>query len=225
MAAIKKRNLEGLSTEDQYKGELLAQELKFLSSKMKIYKKGSKEYEQAYTESLGKQVDADKVVKDLLEKAEKELANAKLENLKEGIQKLKVAEENRWADELAGLKKQLLDKMDLKEQEVALNDTINKTIKEKTTAHLKIMGDLIKALADFLELVRHFQAQVTDQASLAAVIIFESGNEKFEALFYTFQRRKRLIIENGVEMFTDVRDIFVDNLQAKIFFTGEKVIK
>jgi len=145
IAAIKKRNLEGLSTEDQYKGELLVQELKFLNSKMKIYQKGSKEYEKAYSESLQLQVDAEKVVKDLLEKAEKELADAKVANLKEGIEKQKAAEENRWADELAGLKKQLLDKTDLKEQEVALNDTINKTIQEKTTAHLKIMGDLTKA--------------------------------------------------------------------------------
>ncbi len=145
MAAIKKRNLEGLTSDDQYKGELLIQEIKFLNDKMKIYKKGSKEYEQAYAESLGKQVDAEKVVKDLLEKAQKELADAKVDNLKDGIAKQKAIEENRWADELAGLKKQLLDKTDLKDQEVALNDTINKTIREKTIAHQKVMSDLTKA--------------------------------------------------------------------------------
>ncbi|MDP3642032.1 MAG: hypothetical protein Q8S54_02450, partial [Bacteroidota bacterium] len=145
IAAIKKRNLEGLSTEDQYKGELLALELKFLNSKMKIYKKGSKEYEEAYAQSLGKQVEAEKVIKDLLEKAEKELANAKVENLKDGIEKQKAIEENRWADELAGLKKQLLDKKDLSDQEVELNDTINKTIEEKEAAHQKAMKDLSSA--------------------------------------------------------------------------------
>ncbi|HCY39944.1 MAG TPA: phage tail tape measure protein [Prolixibacteraceae bacterium] len=145
MAAIKKRNLEGLTSEDQYKGELLVQEIRFQNEKMKIYKKGSKEYEKAYSESLQLQVDAEKIVKDLLEKAEKELADAKIDNLKEGIEKQKAIEQNRWADELAGLKKQLLDKKDLKKQELALNEAINKTIQEKTIAHDKAMSDLSKA--------------------------------------------------------------------------------
>lgn len=145
MAAIKKRNLEGLTSDDQYKGELLIQEIKFLNDKMKIYKKGSMEYEQAYAESLGKQVEAEKTVKDLLEKAQKELADAKEGNLKDGIDKQKAIEENRWADELAGLKKQLLDKKDLSDQELALNDTINKTIEEKEAAHQKAMKDLSSA--------------------------------------------------------------------------------
>lgn len=145
MALIKLSHLETKGSEDQFKADLLLEEINFQQAKMAIYKKGSKQYETAYSESLQLQVDAEKVVKDLLEKAEKELADAKVENLKEGIKKQKAIEENRWADELADLKKQLLDKTDLKEQEVALNDTINKTIEEKTTAHLKTMSDLTKA--------------------------------------------------------------------------------
>ncbi|MBA4411159.1 MAG: phage tail tape measure protein [Odoribacter sp.] len=145
MALIKKSHLETKGSEDQFKADLLIEEIAFQTAKMAIYKKGSKQYETAYSESLQLQVDGEQIVKDLLEKAEKELANAKVENLKDGIKKQKAIEENRWADELAGLKKQLLDKTDLKEQEVALNDTINKTIQEKTTAHLKIMSDLAKA--------------------------------------------------------------------------------
>jgi len=149
----------------------LLEEIAFQQAKMAIYKKGSKEYETAYSESLQLQVDAEKVVKDLLEKAEKELANAKVENLKDGIDKQKSIEENRWADELAGLKKQLLDKTDLKEQELALNDTINQTIQEKTAAHLKIMADLTKAeneqtLMD-TALIRQAKA-TTDEEEFAA---------------------------------------------------------
>ncbi len=145
MALIKLDHLETKGSEDQFKADLLMEEINFQQAKMAIYKKGSKEYETAYSESLQLQVDAEKTVKDLLEKAEKELATAKVENLTEGIRKQKAIEQNRWADELAGLKKQLLDKTDLKEQELALNDTINKTIQEKTTAHLKVMSDLAKA--------------------------------------------------------------------------------
>ncbi len=145
MALIKKSHLETKGSEDQFKADMLIEEINFQQAKMAIYEKGSKEYEAAYSQSLQLQVDAQKTVKDLLEKADKELADAKVENLAEGIKKQKAIEENRWADELAGLKKQLLDKTDLKEQEVALNDTINKTIQEKTSAHLKIMSDLEKA--------------------------------------------------------------------------------
>jgi len=145
MALIKKSHLETKGSEDQFKADQLIGEINFQQTKMAIYEKGSKEYEAAYSQSLQLQVDAEKTVKDLLEKAEKELADAKVGNLKEGIAKQKAIEENRWADELAGLKKQLLDKTDLKDQEVALNDTINKTIQEKKTAHLKVMSDLEKA--------------------------------------------------------------------------------
>lgn len=145
MAAIKLNHMETGTSEDQFNAELLMEQKNFQTAKMSIFKKGSKEYETAYSESLQLQVDAEKIVKNLLEKAQQELAAAKVDNLKDGIQKLKAIEENRWADELAGLKKHLLDKTDLKEQEVALNDTINKTIQEKTTAHLKIMSDLSKA--------------------------------------------------------------------------------
>lgn len=142
MAQINQNHLEGKTSDDQYKADLLAQELKFLDAKMKIYKKGSKEYQQAYNESLSKQVDAEKLVKDLLEKAQLELQNAKIANLKEGIDKQKSIEEQRWAEELAGMRKQLLDKKELSEQEIAMNSTINQTIEEKKKEHLKNMSDL-----------------------------------------------------------------------------------
>jgi hypothetical protein len=171
MALIKLNHLETNGSEDQFKADLLIQEIAFQQAKMGIFKKGSKQYEKAYSESLQLQVDAEKAIKDLLEKAEKELADAKIDNLKEGIEKQKAIEENRWADELAGLKKQLLDKKDLKEQELALNDAINKTILEKTIAHEKAMSDLSKAesaqrLMD-AALIREAKA-TTDEEDFAA---------------------------------------------------------
>jgi len=142
VAAINKRHLEGKTSEDQYDADLLKQEFAFLRAKMNLFKVGSKEYEQAQAQSLEKQVDAETKVKDLLLQAEKELAGAKIENLKDGIEKEKALEEKRWKDELAGLKEQLLDKQNLSKDEAALNDTINNTIGEKTTAHQKKMNDL-----------------------------------------------------------------------------------
>jgi TP901 family phage tail tape measure protein len=145
MASIKLSHLETKGSEDQFKADLKMEDIAFQQAKMAIYKKGSKEYETAYSASLEYQVDAQKVVTDLLLQAEKELADAKVENLSEGIGKLKAIEENRWKDELADLQKKILDKADLNDQEIALNDTYQKTIEEKTIAHNKIMSDLAKA--------------------------------------------------------------------------------
>ena len=135
MALINKRHLEGISSEDQYNDELLNQEIKFLTEKMTVYKKGSKEYEEAFNQSLEKQVQAEKRIKDLLISAEKELAEAKIENLVDGIEKEKAQENQRWSDEKRGLEKQLLDKKDLSDQEAALNAAINATIEEKERLH------------------------------------------------------------------------------------------
>lgn len=171
MALINQNHLEGKTSDDQYKAELLAQELKFLDAKMKIYKKGSKEYQQAYNDSLSKQVEAEKLVKDLLDKAQKELADARIENLKDGIDKQKVIEQQRWKEELDGLKKQLLDKKELSQQEVALNDSVNQTIEEKKATHMKNMADLnaaaaVKAQLD-AALIRQAKA-TTDEEDFAA---------------------------------------------------------
>lgn len=135
IALINNRHLEGISSEDQYNDELLNQEMKFLAEKMTIYNKGSKEYEEAYMQSLEKQVQAEKRIKDLLISAEKELAEAKIENLVDGIEKEAAAENQRWTEEKRGLTKQLIDKKDLDAEEIAYNDTINKLIEQKEAAH------------------------------------------------------------------------------------------
>ena len=145
MAAIKKRHLESKTSEDQYNAELLMQEMNFLSEKTKIYKVGSKEYEEAQMQLLEKQVIAEKTVKDLLLKAQNELSSAKINNLKDGIEKQKSLETQRWKEELTGLKKQLIEKENLSADELALNDVINKIIEEKAKAHQKTLTDIDKA--------------------------------------------------------------------------------
>lgn len=171
MGIIKKRFLEGKTTEDQYNAELLIQEMKFLSDKANVYKAGSKEYEEAQMQLLEKQVQAEKTVKDLILQANKELANARIENLADGIAKEKAKEEQRWQEELAGLRKQLNDKKDLKEQDIALNDAINKTIQEKEKAHQKTINNLNSAglLEKQMDTALYDQAKAqTDQESWAA---------------------------------------------------------
>lgn len=135
LAAIRKRHLEGKSSEDQYNAELLQAELKFLNDKLSIYNKGSKEYEEAVSQALEKQVEVDKTIKELLLQAEKELASAKIENLHDGLKKEEEAETQRWIDEKAGLKKRMIEKEILSAQEISFNDTINKLIEQKEIEH------------------------------------------------------------------------------------------
>jgi len=171
MAAIKLSHLETKGSEDQFKADLLLEDIAFQQAKMAIYKKGSKEYETAYSASLEYQVDAQKVVADLLLQAEKELADAKVENIHDAMSKLKAEEENQWADELAALKKKIIDKCDLNDQEIALNDAYQKTIEEKTIAHNKIMSDLEKAK----------QAKILMDAALIAEAKSTDDDTKFQA--------------------------------------------
>jgi len=145
VAAINKRHLEGKILEDQYEAELLAQDFKYLQEKRDIYKVGSKEYEDASAAFLERQVKAQERVKTLLQSAEKELADAKIENLKEGFDKEKALEEQRWAEELKFLKEKLIVKASLSKEEIAINDAINKTIVEKTAAHTKTTNDIASA--------------------------------------------------------------------------------
>ena len=145
MAAIKLLHLETATTEDQFNADMLMEEKNFQTAKMGIYKKGSKEYETAYSESLQLQVNAEEIVKELLLKAESELANAKVKNLKDGVAKLKIIETNRYDQELKALRKQLLEKTILSDQEILLNKTTNDTIAQNKIAHDKIMADLSAA--------------------------------------------------------------------------------
>lgn len=145
LALIQKRHLEGKTSEDQYNADLLHAELKFLNDKLSIYKKGSKEYEQAVNQAMEKQVEVDRTLKNLLLQAEKELAAAKIENLQDGLQKQEALENQRWENEKLALQKRLIDKTDLSAQEIALNDAINLLIEQKEAEHQKKMQDLKEA--------------------------------------------------------------------------------
>jgi TP901 family phage tail tape measure protein len=142
VASINKKHLETGNSEDQYNADLLKQEFNFLAAKLALYKAGTKEYEAVQAESLTKQVKAEQKVKDLLLAAQKELADAKMENIQDGIQKEKASENNRWVNELADLNKKMIVKTDLNKGEVAVNDAIKETITQKTVTHNKTINDL-----------------------------------------------------------------------------------
>ena len=78
-----------------------------------------------------KQQKAQQVMQDLMLKAEKELADAKIANLEDGIDKEKAIQEQKFRDELDRLKKQMIDEQVLTAEEQAYNDTVNKTIIER----------------------------------------------------------------------------------------------
>jgi hypothetical protein len=142
LALIKNKHLEGKSSEDQYNADLLKAELEFLASKLTVYKAGSKEYLETINKILEKEVEADNTIKDLLLKAETELATAKIQNLQDGLQKEQALESQRWADQKKSLEDRLKNKQNLSAQEIALNNAINKLIEEGEAAHQNKMGVL-----------------------------------------------------------------------------------
>jgi hypothetical protein len=200
VASINKRHLEGKTSEDQYNADLLEQEFIFLQSKMDLYKVGSKEYEDAHVLFLEKQVKAEELVKELLLKAENELADAKIANLKDGIEKEKAIEEQRWKEELAALKERLIVKEELKKEDIAQNDIINKIIEEKTKAHEKIITDQTtaandeKKITDLNDSILHAKTQQQkweDEAALAK----EQYDQEFKAA--EGNRQKELTAEES----------------------------
>lgn len=141
-AMIERRHLEGKTSDDQYNTELLQAELTFLNNKLKLYKAGSQEYLDTVNKALEKRVEVEKTINDSILKAEKELADAKIGSLQEGITKEIAVENQRWTDEKTALQKRLVDKKTLSDQEIALNDTINALIEQKEAGHQKRMNDL-----------------------------------------------------------------------------------
>ncbi len=134
-AEIKKQYLQGKISEDEYKGQLLTQELKFIQEKLKIYKVGSVEYAKAYNESLSKQVAAEAKVKDLSLKAEQVLNDARIANFEEGLEKELALQNRKWDQEKLKLQQQLIEKENLSKTEIELNDKIYQTIEEKELEH------------------------------------------------------------------------------------------
>jgi len=145
MDLINKDHLVNKSSEAQYNTKMLAQEYDFLTKKRDIYKKGSKEYEEANALISDKQVKTSEQVKTLLLQAEKELADAKIVNLKDGVEKEKAIEDNRWADELTGLKKRLTDITGTSAEEIALKKSINDIIEQNEKVHKEKMRILNSA--------------------------------------------------------------------------------
>jgi len=142
---INRNHLATGTSEDEFEAQILSQESAFLREKMTIYMAGSKEYEEAKATLSTNEVKADQKIKDLLLNAEKALADARIDNLMEGIEKQKAIEEQRWKEELAGLKKQLLRKADINEQEKKLNGAKREEIIEREKLHLKTIADLTLA--------------------------------------------------------------------------------
>ncbi|MEI7526592.1 MAG: phage tail tape measure protein [Mariniphaga sp.] len=145
IALINENHLKGLSTDEQYKAELVAQEFVFQQSKVNSFKKGSKLYEEAVAAFNTLMVTQSESFKQRMLDADNALDQAKLDNLKDKIDKEKAIEELRWKNELIALKKQLVVRLQLKTEEKLLNDKINATIAEKTKEHNHTVNKLDQA--------------------------------------------------------------------------------
>ena len=185
-AIINKRFLDGLTSEKQYKDELFNQELKFHAGKLKIYKAGSKEYQDAVNEALELQVEADLKLKELQLEAQQELANAKIENIRDEFDRLEQEELQHWEDEKTALELRLIDKENLNSKELAINQAINDLIYEKEKIHQQKMRDLNtgKSIAEKEQLVDVATPFDTEFAPLEEMqLMFDAKKALIEAQY------------------------------------------
>ena len=148
IAEINKRHLTELSSEDILKADLLVQELSFQQAKMKIYKFGTKEWEEANAKYQETQVKAEDDLNILILKAKKEFSNSEIANIKDDIEKKKAIEEARWKEELSDLKSKLNTRKGLSQKDIELNSYYNGIIEQKTDAHNKTITDLTTSEKD-----------------------------------------------------------------------------
>ncbi len=145
IALINENHMLGLSTDEQYKAQLVAQEFLFQKSKIDNFKKGGKLYEDAVAAFNTLLVTQSEAFKQHMLDAENALDQAKIDNLKDKIEKEKAVEELRWKNELISLKKQIIVRAELKKEEVLYNEKVNATIVEKTKEHLETTNKLSQA--------------------------------------------------------------------------------
>ena len=139
---IRQNYLQKLITEDEYNDQMLQSELNFHKDKLKIYKAGSKEYQEAVNDALGLQVQVDNKLRDLQIKGQQILAEAKIENFRDEFERQEEAEKTRWDIEKTALEKNIIDKIELNEKEQAINDATYAIIEEKEKTHQQKMADL-----------------------------------------------------------------------------------
>lgn len=150
--AIARQNfLEEKTTEAEYNDQLLKIEAEYLQNKLLLLDSGSAEYQETLVKALELQVAAEKKYKDLLKKADDELAYLRIETLTNTFEKQAATEEQRWKTEKAALQARLIEKENLSADELALNDRINQLIEEKEAAHQERLRQ-IRTGADIQEL-------------------------------------------------------------------------
>ena len=90
---------------------------------------------------------AEKLASDL-QKIQRQAIEKELQLLEDGIEKEKRLQQNRFVNDIADLKQQLIDKEDLTENEVAYNETINKLIEAKETEHRQKLSEIDQKYAE-----------------------------------------------------------------------------
>ncbi len=115
-----------------------------------------------------------------------ELSKAGYENLKDGIEKEKALENQRWNEEKVKLEAKLITKKNLSAAEIAYNDDVNLLKEEKLQAHLTKLADLEEA-----DNQRKIAEQALKDAGEAELKLLkaETDEEEFQAKLELAQAR------------------------------------
>lgn len=222
IAEIEKRHTENKISDNQYKGELLAQELKYWSDKLAILDKGSNEYARAEAEYNKKKGEVQRYADDQLLQAQQMLSDAKIDSIKDDLDKEIAIEKQQWKDELSGLEQQLIKKQQLSDKEVEINKTLNDTIEKRTKQHNQKMAELnsAKALQEQMDeaLIAQAKAGTTKQEFEARTKIAEAA---YAAELASAQGNAVKIAQAERKHSDDIKQIKADELQAKIAYAEQ----
>ena len=141
----------------------------------------------------------------LQQQLQDELSRAGYENLKDGIEKEKKLENQRWIEEEAKIKEKLLVKKTLSDEEVAYNDTVYALIEEKKQAHLNRLDELEKADEE-----RKKAEKALKDAEDAEIKVLEAETEEEE-----FQAKLELLQARYDRELSLAKDNRLKKLQAK----------
>ncbi len=130
-------------------------------------------------------IDNEKEINRLILEARNELSKAKIESLKDGIEKELQIENQRWLTEKQSLESRLIKKQELSKQELELNSLLKQQIEEKEKQHLKRISELEKAeyvrkSIEKLELQKLEAETEQERHDAEIALLTEQFNQKYE---------------------------------------------
>jgi hypothetical protein len=183
IAIINQRHIDTKSSEAQYQEDLLNQERIFANKKLAIYKDDSAKKDEETIKVQQKEIENNIKTKDLLLKTQSDLNSATSQNILDQYDREKAIENSSFENKVANLQKELIIKDHLSEDEIQINENINKTIEQEALAHKIKIGEInLKQTDEKLKIInagyKEQLAALDDELSKEEITIEQYNDRK-----------------------------------------------